>query len=327
MKKLIPTIFLLAYTEGLTTVMRKAGINYNFQQNRPKFTDNMEKLDKGVIQFADGYLIFDRYPIQNSLLMNAFTLLDTKAYDFEDMDRADVFTDIFGQLYGNRRLASAFDSFYDNMIDPITKEILDSMNYPTEFVYLLLFANTLLCDNNFSSEIDMNNFRVRSNEMVNAMLYKIVSNAYSNYKRTAMNRNPISISVPRNALIKELVTSQSVEDYSTLNPILESEKSRAITCKGPSGINLEQSYTQEKRCFDKSMTGLMAISTAHDGGCGVVRQLTVDPKITSPRGFIDTSIQSDQMSEANLFNTSEMCIPGAARSDDSIRVAMMFKQN
>ena len=327
MKKLIPTIFLLSYTEGLTTVMRKANINYTFQAARPKFDNNIQKLDKGVIQFADGYLVFDRYPIQNSLLMNAFTMLDTKAYDFEDMDRPDVFMDIFGLLYGNRRLASAFDSFYDNMIDPITKEILDSMNYPTEFVPLLLFANSLLCDNNFSSEIDMNNFRVRSNEMVNAMLYKIVANAYSNYKRTAMNRTPMTISVPRNALIKELVTSQSVEDYSTLNPILESEKSRAITCKGPSGINLDQSYTEEKRCFDKSMTGLMAMSTSPDGNCGVVRELTVDPKIVSPRGFIDTNIDINSMSEANLFNTSEMAIPGAGRSDDSIRTSMMYKQN
>ena len=327
MKKLIPTIFLLSYTEGLTTVMRKANINYIFQAARPKFDNNIQKLDKGVIQFADGYLVFDRYPIQNSLLMNAFTMLDTKAYDFEDMDRPDVFMDIFGLLYGNRRLASAFDSFYDNMIDPITKEILDSMNYPTEFVPLLLFANSLLCDNNFSSEIDMNNFRVRSNEMVNAMLYKIVANAYSNYKRTAMNRTPMTISVPRNALIKELVTSQSVEDYSTLNPILESEKSRAITCKGPSGINLDQSYTEEKRCFDKSMTGLMAMSTSPDGNCGIVRELTVDPKIVSPRGFIDTNIDINSMSEANLFNTSEMAIPGAGRSDDSIRTSMMYKQN
>lgn len=327
MKKLIPTIFLLSYTEGLTTVMRKAGINYTFQESRPKFDNNIQKLDKGVIQFANGYLIFDRYPIQNSLLMNAFTMLDTKAYDFEDMDRPDVFMDIFGLLYGNRRLASAFDSFYDNMIDPITKEILDSMNYPTEFVPLLLFANSLLCDNNFSSEIDMNNFRVRSNEMVNAMLYKIVANAYSNYKRTAMNRNPVPISVPRNALIRELVTSQSVEDYSTLNPILESEKSRAITCKGPSGINLDQSYTEEKRCFDKSMTGLLAMSTSPDGNCGVVRELTVDPKIVSPRGFIDTNMDIDKMTEANLFNTSEMAIPGAGRSDDSIRTSMMYKQN
>lgn len=327
MKKKVPTIFLLSYCEGLTTVMRKAGIQYEFIQTRPKFENNVQKLEKGVIQFADGYLVFNRYPIQNSLLMNAFSMLDTKAYDFEDMNRKDVFADIFAILYGERRLGSAFDAFYDNMIDPITKEMLDAMNYPTEFVPLLLFANTLLCDNHSTSEINMNNFRVRSNEMVNAMLYKIIANAYSSYKRTAMNRNPVMISVPRSALIKEIVTSQSVEDYSRLNPILEADKSRAITCKGPSGINLDQAYTEEKRCYDKSMTGLLAMATSPDGNCGVVRQLTIDPKIVSPRGFIDTDKEIGTMNEANLFCASDMAIPGAARSDDSIRTSMMFKQN
>ena len=327
MKKNVPTIFLLSYVEGLTTVLRKAGINYTFQQERPKFDNNYSKLERGVIPFANGYLVFDRYPIQNSLLLNAFTMLDTKGYDFEDMDRPDVFADIFSLLYGARQLASAFDAFYDNMIDPITKEMLDSMNYPTTFVPLLLFANNLLCDNSYTTEINMNNFRVRSNEMVNAMLYKIVSTAYSNYKRTAMNRSPMTISVPRSALIKEIVTNQSVEDYSRLNPILEADKSRAITCKGPSGINLEQSYTEEKRCYDKTMTGLLAMATSPDGNCGVVRQLTVDPKIKSPRGFIDTDKPIDNMTEAELFCASDMAIPGSARSDDSIRTSMMFKQN
>lgn len=327
MKKFVPTVLLLSYCEGLTTVLRKAKVNYTFQQTRPKFEGNADKLSKGVIPFADGYLVFDRYPIQNSLLMNSFTLIDTRAYKFEDMDVKGTYLDIFGILYDSRIIASAFDSFYDNMIDPITKELLDGMNYPTDFVNLLLVANLLLADNNFSSEIDMNNFRVRSNEMVNAMLYKIVANAFSKYKRTAHNKTPIKISVPPTALLKEIVTSQSVEDYSILNPIVETEKSRAITAKGPSGINLDQSYTEEKRSFDKTMIGLMAMSTSPDANCGVVRELTVDPKIVSPRGFIDTSLTNDQLGDANLFSMAEMLTPLGVNRDDSIRTAMNSKQS
>ena len=218
MKKDVPTILLLAYFEGLSTVLTKAKIKYTFTPTRPRFSSNVEKLDKGVIQFEDGYLVFDRYPIQNSMLMNAFTSFDTKAYTFKDMDDKGTYVDIFGVVFGTRILASAFDAFYDNMIDPISRELLQSMNYPTDIVSLIIAANTLLADNGYSSEINMNNFRVRSNEMVNAMLYKIVANAFSKYKRTAANKTPIKISVPPSALIKEIVTSQSVEDYSILNP-------------------------------------------------------------------------------------------------------------
>lgn len=261
MKKYVPTILLLGYFEGLQKAMTMANIKHEFIQTRPKFTSNFDKMNKGVIQFTDGYLVFDRYPLQNSLLMNAFSMVDTKSYSFEEMNTKGAYIDIFGNLFNSRILASAFDAFYDNMIDPITKELLESMNYPTDLSNVLIFANDLLTDNNFSSEINMNNFRVRSNEMINAMLYKIVTNAYSKYKRTAKNRSPVKISVPKTALIKELLTSQSVEDYSTLNPVLEVDRSRTITAKGPSGINLDESYTEEKRSFDKSMIGLMSIST------------------------------------------------------------------
>ena len=327
MKKAIPTIFFLSYFDGLTTVMRKARIKYTFQAERPKFKSNTEKLDRGVIQFADGYLIFDRYPIENSLLMNAFSMIDTKAYDFEDMDRKDTYLDIILMLYNNRAIASAFDSFYDNMIDPITKELLHSMNYPEEFVELLIYANNLLADNNYVSEINMNNFRIRSNEMVNDVLYGLISDAYSNYKRTAANRKPKKLSIPKSSLIVALSTSQSVEDYSTLNPVLEMEKSGAVTKKGVCGVNLDKSYTEEKRSFDDTMIGLFAIATSPDANCGVVRQLSVNPKIVSPRGFIDTAKPVDAMSEDQLFSPSEMLTPIGAHMDDSTRSSMAFKQN
>ena len=327
MKKAIPTIFFLSYFDGLTTVMRKARIKFTFQAERPKFKSNTEKLDKGVIQFADGYLIFDRYPIENSLLMNAFSMIDTKAYDFEDMDRKDTYLDIILMLYNNRAIASAFDSFYDNMIDPITKELLHSMNYPEEFVELLIYANNLLADNNYVSEINMNNFRLRSNEMVNDILYGLISDAYSNYKRTAANRKPKKLSLPKSALIVALSTSQSVEDYSTLNPVLEMEKSGAVTKKGVCGVNLAKSYTEEKRSFDDTMIGLFGIVTSPDANCGVVRQLSVNPKIVSPRGFIDTAKSVDSMTEDELFTPSEMMTPLGIHMDDSTRSSMAFKQN
>ena len=327
MKKFIPTILLLSYFEGLTTILRKAQIKYTFMEKRPRFDNNLEKLNKGVIPFADGFLVFDRYPIQNSMLMNAFTMVDTKSYEFKDMDDKMTYVDIFGNLYKSRILASGLDSFYDSMIDPISKELLHSMNYPETFTELILFANVILCDNNYSSEIDMKNFRVRSNEMVNGMLYKIVANAFAKYKRTANNRSPMKITVPKTTLIKEIVTSQSVEDYSILNPVVEVEKSRAITCKGPSGINVDQSYTLEKRSFDKSMTGLLTVSTSPDANCGVVRTLTTDPKIVSPRGYIDTKKEIESMTDANLFGLGEMLTPLGVTKDDAIRTAMATKQS
>lgn len=323
MQKKIPTIIFLSYFEGLSTVLRKANIAHHFTDKRPMNLTSSE----GYIEFANGYLIYDRYPIQNSLLLNSLEIIPTKDYNYEDFDDKPVYLDIFDILFNSRILASGLDAYYDNMIDPITLSILKEMNYPTDFVELVLYASALLADNNYTSEIDMNVFRVRSNEMVAAHLYKIVSNAYSRYKRTANNKNPVKISVNQDALIREILTSQVVEDYSILNPIVETEKTGAITSKGPSGINLDEAYTQEKRSYHKSMTGLMGISTSPDAGVGLVRELTFEPIVEGTRGFIDVKDNLNDVTDANLFTSAELLTPLGVSHDDSIRTAMATKQS
>jgi len=314
MQRKIPTIILLGYFEGITTVLKKQGIDYKFYDKRPK-----AELSKGIIQFSDGYLVYPMIPAENSLLLSGLQAVDTKSYTFADFDTKNPYLDIFNEFYNNRALASALDAFYDNMIDPISAEILESMNLPTDFVRLVLCANTLLADNNYSSEISLTEFRVRNMEMIPVFLYKAISNAYSNYKRHANESNPEKISIAKNQIIKEIMTSQVCEDVSVINPITEKEKNRAITCKGPSGINLEQSYTKAKRCFDETMTGAMCISTSPDANCGVVRELTVEPKVINSRGFIDCESPSTEMKQNTLFGFSELVNGVGVTMDDSIR--------
>lgn len=323
-QKFVPTIVLTSYYEGLSTVLRKAGIQY-------RFSDKSERLeahkDEGKIQFKNGFLIYNRSLAKHALLMNGLSLIDTRNYDFEEFDKRDVYLDIFDTLYGNRVLGRLLISFYDNMIDPITKEVLEDLDYPTDFVQLLIFANDLLADNEFSSELDMSKYRIRCMEQVPALLYKIVADAYSAYEATADNKTPTKMSVPRNELLKRITMANNVEDYSTINPITEKEKLHNISSKGPTGVNLERAYTMEKRCFDSSMTGMIGISTSPDANCGVQRELTIEPKIMNARGYIDVSKSTDEMKDMNLFTYAEQLSPGGIVRDDAIRSSMMTKQS
>ena len=320
MKKEVPIILLLSYFEGLSTILRKANINHHFSDVKPNNIPN----NQGVVAFENGYLIYDKYPFENSLLMNAFVDIPTKAFNYEDFDEKDVYLSIFDSLFGTKLIGQLFDNFYDSMIDPITKEILDDLNYPTDLVGVLLTANSLLSDNSYAKEIDMNLFRVRSNELVNAYLYKAISTAYARYKITSNNNNPVKISIPQDIVIKELMMSQNVEDYSTLNPIVELEKSRAITPKGLSGLNLDQAFTQDKRSYDKTMLGLMALSTSPDANCGIVRQLTLEPNIINARGYMNITPKEkvDSLNDANLFSPAELLSPLGNSRDDSVRTAI-----
>lgn len=323
MKKQVPLVLLLGYLEGLSTVLRKAGIQHYFTDTRPKLDNN-----QGSVQFANGYLVFDRYPFENSLLMNAFADIPTKAFNYEELDEKAAYLSIFDVMFKQRNIGNAFDNFYDWMIDPVMKEVLEDLNYPTEFVDVMLFANALLTDNSFTKENDMSLYRVRSNELVNAYLYKALADAYASYRATANNNNPVKISIPQDAITKRILMAQTVEDYSILNPIVELEKSRAITPKGHSGMNLDDAYTQDKRSYDSTMLGVLAMSTSPDANCGIVRQLTMEPNILGPRGYIDVKNDKlDELTDANLFSPAELLSPLGVSRDDSIRTAMATKQS
>lgn len=259
MKKFVPTVFLLSYFEGLSTVMRKAGIKYHFSDQKPK---ERVYMNQSIIKFADGYLIYENMPFSKQLLMNGLAECHTEDYNFTDFDDKDVYIDLMEMLYGRRNIASAFMQFYEFFIDPKTEQILEMLGYPTKFTELMLYANDLLADNQFTTEIDMNCCRIRSNEIVMSFVYKGIADAYLRYKNTVHNNNPVKMSVPQDFVLKELVTNQIVEDYSKLNPIVELEKSRVCTAKGPDGVNLSDAFTEEKRSYHDSMVGIFGISTS-----------------------------------------------------------------
>lgn len=260
MAEQVSLILLLSYCEGLSTVLRRANIKHYFSDKRPKLESG-----ENFVQFADGYLVYDMYPYENSLLMNAFSDIPTKGFNYEEFDSKEAYSAIFETMYKRRNLTSAFDNFYDFMIDPISKGILEDLNLPTDFVGVLLHANNLMADNAFVDESNTELYRLRSNELVTAFLYKAVADAYGSYRRTAYNNNPTKISIKQDHVLKSLLTGQTIEDYSVLNPIVEIEKTRVVSAKGPSGLNLSQAYTLDKRGYDPSMLGNIAMSTSPDG--------------------------------------------------------------
>lgn len=317
MNREVPLILLVSFFQGLSTTLRKANIPHYFTDKNPKALISSRQ---DVIRFNNGYLVFDKYPIENALLVHGLTAVNTKVYDYEDFDDRDIYLDIFEEMYGARSLGRYFLNVYESMIDPITKEVLETLGYPTELCDVLVYANNLLADNSFMSEVNMNLYRIRSNEIVSALLYKAIADEYNNYKNIAMVSKNRKMSVRQDAVIKELLTSQIVEDYSTLNPIVELEKSRAITPKGPSGLNVTRAYTESKRSFDKSMMGIMAISTSPDANCGVVRSLALEPNIKNARGYIDIKDDSIQdLKDVNMFSPAEMLTPIGAAKDDANR--------
>ena len=323
MSKQVPIVLLLCYFEGIDGFLKRAGIEHYFSDTRPRLAAN-----EGCIQFQDGYLVYTNKPTATSLLMNGFIEIPTKNYNYGELNDKFVYQGIFETMFGRRNIANAFDNFKDNFIDPMTLDTLRRLSLPTDLTGMVLYGNELLADNQYTHEITVS--RIRCAEVINAIVYKNVTKAYEKYKETANFNNPVKISMKKDAIIKEIMMQQTVEDYSELNPIYEQQNLRKCLRKGPSGCNLAQAYTEEQRSYHPGMTGLFTLSSSPDANVGVNRFLTLEPPITDPRGFVDNKAlqgKVDEYNDANLFGIAELLTTGCALGDDSPRTTMTCRQS
>lgn len=320
MAQTIPFVVLLVYWEGIESLFKKMKLSFYFSKSYPKEL----KTDENVIKFNDCYVCY-KETLANALLLNGLKVLDTENYDFAEYNTIEPFMDYFKKVYGKLSITNALTNAYEFTIDPITKEILEDIDLPTDLLELCIYANNLLADESYTIENSQTLSRVRSTEIIPAILFSEISDAYVNYKNAAGKKK---LSVQKDCVIKKLLGLQTVEDYSTLNPVVELEKDRAITSKGFRGINVERAYTEEKRSYDDSMIGIISMDTSPDGNCGINRFLTMEPNITSARGYVDIKANKrEELSDVNLFSPAELLYPLGNTRDDSIRTAMACKQS
>ena len=316
MEQFIAVIMLLCFWEGLTEVLKKMGVTYELLDSPPK----QMTPEQNVIKFKNCWMLYKESAAQ-SLLLNGLRLIDTSLYDIAEFDTIEPYMAYFMKIYGKATIGNALSNFYEFTIDPITKEILQDIDLPTDIVNLMIYAVSLLADSQFVPEVNQSLSRVRSNEIVAAILYEALAKNYINYRNSNGKKK---YSIPQDIVIKNVVGLKTVEDYSTLNPTLEMEMTHSISSKGFRGANLDQSYTMEKRVYDASMTGIISPSTSPDGSVGVNKTLTCEPMITSVRGYVDIKQNRlDELQDVNLFSPGELSIPLGATRDDATRLGFL----
>ena len=84
---------------------------------------------------------------------------------------------------------------------------------------------------------------------------------------------------------------------------------------------LDEYYTMEKRGYDPSMIGVVSPSSPPDANVGLLKNLTLEPKIKNIRGFTEDNHDTlDNLKDVNLFSPSEFCVPLSSTIDDPNRL-------
>ena len=319
----IPLIVVCAYSEGLTKVLNKAGINYRIEDNRKSINHDTED----SIKFQDAYLIYES-TYDASLLMNGLKTCNTESYSIAEINSKPMYLDFLDE-FGGRIKADGLDNFYNLMIDkPIIYDILQYYKLPTDYVEVLLYANRLLVDNKFVSHTNLTgNRRIRRNEQIPAMLYKVLADAYGRYCTSLKHGRNELMSIKQTAVIDEVLLNSTTSDKSIINALNEYEAYTLVTPKGPSGMNSDRAFTLDKRSYDDSMFNVLSMATGFAANVGISRQVTIDSNIDTVRGYINTKEEDmNQLSPTKSFSMTEALTPFGPTRDDPFRSAMNYVQ-
>ena len=317
----IPVVVIMAYSEGLQTALKKANIKYRILDKREKY----DHTRYDIIRFSDGYILYE-LDYNSSLFMNGLKECNTEDYSIKDIDNKVMWID-FLDIFGNRINADGLDNFYDLMIDPITANICRMYKLPDDYCSLLAYANLLLVNNKYNRHVDITGNRLRTNELVAAYVYRVLSVAYGDYQRQIKkNKKDASFSIKRSAVIDAIFKDPTEADTSFINPLMDMESVRSTSFKGLSGMNSDRSYGLDKRTYDDSMLGTLALSTGFASNVGLTRMTTIDANIKGSRGLIKGNKDVDKLNDVNTLCITEAMTPFGTTHDDPFRTAMTFIQ-
>lgn len=333
----IPVAYFMLFCEGWTKMMEDCKIPYTVTEKTHEAKKTNLTEDVGMIECQDKYIFYNKYPYENSLLMNGLQGLPFSSYTYEELDSKDTYIDMLTLFYTSANMADNLDQFKNFLLDDASIEMLKDFNQPTELVPLLYYACQLLVNNQYVADTDVSSMRIRSTEIIPQIAYEVIVNAYGAYKKhAARGKKKVKINVNRGDVIKALMSSNMIEDYSVTNPVMTLEKTHTCTVKAHTDIrgitlngqNKSNGMTMARRAYDDTMVGVFGITSSADGEVGVKRMLTVEPNITSTRGYIEATPKEnlDNLNSANLFTFAESLTPPGIRHDDPQRSAMMRGQ-
>jgi len=256
--------------------------------------------------------------------MNGLKDCNTEDYSVADINSKMTWVNILDN-FGGRIKSDGLDNFKDLMFDPVTKEICKDYNLPDNYHEALIYASNLLVDNKYATHTDLSTNRYRTNEVIAAQFYRVLSDAYKDYALQNKHGRKATISIKQSAVIDIILQQNTTSDLSIFQPLLEVESKNMISTKGVTGMNEERAYKIEKRGYDDSMINIIAQSTGFASTVGVNRQTTINPNIEGGRGYFKRSGEKE-MNVVNTLGMTEALSPYAVSSDDPFRNDMTFVQ-
>lgn len=273
----IPFIFYLWSQKGLLQTLTDFSIDYSIDS---------ERISKYNVKKADGtFLNIECNDIKDEYLCNG--LLATKLLsDVTNLNDTDEIGIQLNKHYG-QSTKYKIDRVTENAVDPITKEILEFENLPTDFVNVMSETCTnRLLNAPVDSLSDLKIYRSRLSEMMLNIMYQQIQKAHSKFSNDTNNGDDEAKLTFKSSYILENILSQGIlQHVDSSNPIDEINLASRVIKSGPQGVPGKYSFKLSHRNIHDSHIGIIGANTTPESGdVGIVLSHTLTPLIMNEYG-------------------------------------------
>lgn len=328
----VPLIIFMSSIFGFNTVLEKSHAKWKFiskdtkkselDEETLKFISEFE--DTAYIKFMDGTFYYKQHPIDEALLLNGLKDIGPSDMEFEELNHIETYIEYTFRKFNKRTLIKGWTAFKDLFLDPKTLEVINALHLPSDLCELLLYANSLLQNNQFNFSGGVSSWRIRDYEILTDLMYQSISQNYAKYMQKGKSREGFSI--PEDDVLIRLNKSMVLVNYDSTSPINEMREKGSITYKGPNGINLDRAFSIDKRGVIEETIGTVDMAAADNGSVGINKQLTANPRIINTLGFVEPTKNEelDKISSSSLY-AYEISIP-YGQYNDPRRVGFISSQ-
>lgn len=303
-----PIIFILGFHFGLSAVLKQHPyLHAKWIPLEEKYT--IPK-DSFAVKFADGNLIFSRYPVESSLILAGLLKYPTEHYYRAEFDTPDVYYRILTEAGISSNYLKGIRNFFDFFLDPITIDVLHHMGEPVTVTGLLLRANQMLSSYEHYDSASMRNHRLRGYERFASVLYNEVARQLATYQNKRTHRK--SFSINPESVFQRLAQDPTMSSVETINPIYEIRTNTSLTYAG-SGGRTTKSFVVEDRRYPADGVGILSEATPDSGKVAMNAYTSIDPKLANLRGMF--SNDNKKLTPSNILSVTALLFPCATQDD------------
>lgn len=307
----IPLGVAIGYYLGISNLISITGAKHQLIESSKQYKPTKNEI---VLKFIDYKLIIEPIKPEHHLLFNGFLYFkdSIKQHELKDFDYKEIYLTIIEQRNLSLIHIKEFNLLEELFLDPITVDVLVSMNEPVDFLKLLFRANELLKDFAYPDINDPKYSRIRGYDRVPGLMYRALSESVRSYKFKGGSKSKIELDPYK--IWNYVTQDNTVKITEDNNPITDAKEMEAITFSGMDGLNKDATPVYMRR-YHKNDIGFVSEATIDSGDVALNTYLTPYARFKDVRGLIDIDNQEHTTNKSKLFSTSVMLSPGSDQDD------------